>query len=1228
MCQTSLNVMGQLYLGYQSRNMQVFNLDIDVESFWINFSDLKGSMEIPLPLDCIHYKCKKCSKQLSLPKNGELYMDEVEDPISAILTREKEKLEEEHLRSCDNGLLKMDEEVGLPENILLFLRKNTVEVITSFKIAAEEYKPIIVVKSCTVLHNPVMVLYQRDGSKNFTYPRLISKNFESILNVYSHQEDHSELDRVIDEESALCLQHDLPRLTGGGRKILQDFRYICQWCSPETLAKKNRGRFRELRNYRDHFRKYHEDTVPFSEFLNKVERNDPTWFCKLCRQKISLGNQLRHQIICRPPRYLFKKAKRGEKLSESSSSSEDTASTSKKKSEDDTRDPEDGDESKEEILSQSSDDVVPPKRSKGNKIASDEEEDESLLERGISDFLQRPGFSKIIVDAVVRCMKVEASKVIPIPDQSSVSTGPPIPTDGPGPSGLQNKIPEPTKRTSSSSVPTSEEELDVHGVHDVYEFVSESSSEKREEDCDDDGEEEEEEIEGCVKWWMAIKEKNLYKTEAECPLPIFLDTDEQEFKDTIIENYKIHQKKKEVLDREIEELESGDAINHQFNEDDQLYLDQFNEYVKNSSTKDILNIFSSEYEMYGIQKGAKATTAQQYSYRIVEFFNFLSQRFKGFHLSWFFDYRQELAKRTIDGELTFDYFLPSKRTVTEFIKSFKYGSNPAANCGIRMFALKKLFEMLKKEYEENVDCFQGSFVQRKETVEALVSKLRSLNDDICPSGAIKHISIASNKNHRRILAEQVKKCPEKSLEKVMNGVSEYLLSSEYYYEKKILFKLAYEKEKKPTAREYIGSTNWVLEQLICIGGNRPCSLLGLTVGDWQNRKEGFCPFNQTEDNDMIVEDEEYDSRKILKNPYQKPQGSDKDEPTGIIVESKSDKVAIGPPCYIWLPKELEDLVQAHSMMASKYFGQRTDVTHPHTILFLNSKGTSIKQIECKHFKDYIGLPITAYDFRRSLSTFCFESKNEDIRRAEPSILRHRRETGYAFYFQKHSENVEYVNVQYAMKHGLTTASEDEVSDYFAKMKQQSADQEWELDQKRNDKAAALSRQIVAMEEKSMNDAKKKTGRYWLLPNEYKDFIDAVDILIQTVTEWQAEGNCSDYDQMLLYVPGATNGGYFPPNKIWWRDMCRILFGLTTVEGDKMRQAELDVYHGVPFAINSGRKKIQSVREKNQTNFEEYSIIGNYWRDKIREEVKNTMKKHEKKPRFVFNAAEWKYYQSF
>ena len=43
--------------------------------------------------------------------------------------------------------------------------------------------------------------------------------------------------------------------------------------------------------------------------------------CKICRQKLSLGNQLRHQVICRPQNY--------ESTSSSSEDDETGASSSK-----------------------------------------------------------------------------------------------------------------------------------------------------------------------------------------------------------------------------------------------------------------------------------------------------------------------------------------------------------------------------------------------------------------------------------------------------------------------------------------------------------------------------------------------------------------------------------------------------------------------------------------------------------------------------------------------------------------------------------------------------------------------------------------------------------------------------------------------------------------------------------------------------------------------------------
>ena len=98
--------------------------------------------------------------------------------------------------------------------------------------------------------------------------------------------------------------------------------------------------------------------------------------------------------------------------------------------------------------------------------------------------------------------------------------------------------------------------------------------------------------------------------------------------------------------------------------------------------------------------------------------------------------------------------------------------------------------------------------------------------------------------------------------------------------------------------------------------------------------------------------------------FDRGSSSSNNDPTGVLVRSDSDKITVGPECYIWLPKELEELVTAHSLISEKFFKRKNvDIYHPKTLLFVNSNGQPIGQIECKHLKEFTGLPITAYDFR-------------------------------------------------------------------------------------------------------------------------------------------------------------------------------------------------------------------------------------------------------------------------
>ena len=108
-----------------------------------------------------------------------------------------------------------------------------------------------------------------------------------------------------------------------------------------------------------------------------------------------------------------------------------------------------------------------------------------------------------------------------------------------------------------------------------------------------------------------------------------------------------------------------------------------------------------------------------------------------------------------------------------------------------------------------------------------------------------------------------------------------------------------------------------------------------------------------------------------------------------------------------------------------------------TNLFLNSNGKKITSIECKHFKKFIKLPITAYDFRRSLATFCLDNTDQSIKNAEPSVLRHHESTAYAYYYGNHADNVERVNVEYAKENNLIRVQEGDLDKYAKYLKSQS-----------------------------------------------------------------------------------------------------------------------------------------------------------------------------------------------
>ena len=294
--------------------MEVLELSINVEELWFNFVQLKESYNLALPFDTFEYQCG-CGDSITIFPTGHFCLDGCYSSFQSLISEEKDKIIEQHKqeKNCSETIT-LKPSTGVPDNLLFLVRHAQYNDIQPIIAENEVFSPVLVVLKDSV---PALVLFQNASCIKDTYLKFIKNNFSSYLDVPNLQK--VSIEDIDNEEELHSFQQNLPRLTGGGRKMLQEFKYICQWCSHDTLKKKTRGRFMEIKNYRDHFRKYHSDK-PFSEFLNKVERDEPKWQCKICRQRLSLGNQLRHQIICRPPNFGDSSSEDDEEASRSGSS--------------------------------------------------------------------------------------------------------------------------------------------------------------------------------------------------------------------------------------------------------------------------------------------------------------------------------------------------------------------------------------------------------------------------------------------------------------------------------------------------------------------------------------------------------------------------------------------------------------------------------------------------------------------------------------------------------------------------------------------------------------------------------------------------------------------------------------------------------------------------------------------------------------------------------------------
>ena len=626
--------------------MKLKETTIPSKQFLQNFQILKRNLRSSLPSDVINYQCKNCDLNLPLNPEGVLEIfSPVEKDLDIVINDMVEDLKERHCKEkvlCSNMICVHPLET--PENIVVSFPESDEVHMKDVKIADDTYKLKLMIVPEKSDKKTIFVMYQKECCLEEEYLEFIVCNF----NVHLDVEEISYDELIYDDESATYYQQNTPRLSGGGRRLNADFNYECLWCPKDVIKLGKKGRFKQFKSYREHFKQYHHreegNGVSMADFLARVHRIDPKWYCKNCDRHYSLGNVVYHKSICKQSNPDESDSEREiEEIESVAGPSNDDSNVGREKRplvkkkkfiiySDSSSDEKEQKENEDTNPNGNNNDTATPNLKETDSFINLNKR--SILDNSFSE--ENNDTSRIKTKKKV--MKVNNDYTfLDVDDELYSSSTEMDQTEA----NLEPKV-------EVSEQPEFEIEINVEPSTSINK-------------------------EAFKKWWLNIP-KHLYGDKGLGGPAIFLSSDSEEFVKRCTDRYKKHIEEKRVLDINMQEAESEEAQSLQFSlERDKPILDLYTAFVKTSSAKDVLNFFSEEYEQYEIPTGAKSSTAGQYTYRIMEFFKFMSKIYHNFHLDWMVDYKGAIEKTHKDGSKSNDIFIPPKEDFTEFIKQFKYG---------------------------------------------------------------------------------------------------------------------------------------------------------------------------------------------------------------------------------------------------------------------------------------------------------------------------------------------------------------------------------------------------------------------------------------------------------------------------------------------------------------------------------------------------------------------------
>ena len=398
---------------------------------------------------------------------------------------------------------------------------------------------------------------------------------------------------------------------------------------------------------------------------------------------------------------------------------------------------------------------------------------------------------------------------------------------------------------------------------------------------------------------------------------------------------------------------------------------------------------------------------------------------------------------------------------------------------------------------------------------------------------------------------------------VLEKYKKYIISEERILKISKLLSYAFPDSEAPPPALMTEFGTTVMEEIVACTGCRPKVARHLNMGAVVDAKPGFNPYDVAREGKML--EEELDGDKIWRRvdpnlpPKEKScihQIRDRSAicsencgnqciPEGYNIWVSWDKTqSTKGPYYLHIPTPIKKLMDRYDLIRSNFFRERKPkfdadenwLDAVETPFFLNSVCNSFPSLDLKKLSIDLGIDVTAYSFRKIVSTWALTHKSEEIRTAEEEALQHSLHVAKERYLQNKQIQPQTLTQTYTREENLFPEN------FRKELEKDQSDIEMVIAQKRDERTKIRISQLSRQKEvsKKLKYENRPLGaRKAILEADRKDFVNIV------------EGSTgSKFENLLTSL-----------KPIQFRDFIVRLVCSSEDAGEKLRELWLKIYKG-------------------------------------------------------------------